>query len=79
MKTTAILLIALLGLCAALPAKDSLQEDTPEHIMVEFARGMTHFLRLDIIDFDDCFQNGLKLSTIFSESADLLFKSSLDN
>ena len=65
MKTTAILLIALLGLCAALPAKDSLQEDTPSDIVGEYARGIRDYLGIEGGDFKGCVKKGPLIYSTF--------------
>ena len=68
MKTSAILLISLLGLCAALPTNDSLNEEFPDEIIRDIARGMSFEFNFEPNEFIDCVKQGDYIYKSFLEA-----------
>ena len=58
MKISAFLLVALLGLCAALPIKDQLQGKSVDDFVGDFSRGLSKILGTGNHRFGDCVRNG---------------------
>ena len=79
MKISAILLIAILGLCTALPTKDSLHDYPPNVAIEQIATGINRHFKLGNDVYSKCVINGNVPYDHFLKAKEHLFKSSSDN